>query len=194
MKDTSPLLGVILAGGKSRRMDGQDKYCLPFGENTLFSHIADRLGPQVDKLIINANKPANFKRYEVVPDEKSNLGPIGGLYSALKYASQNGYKKIVTVPCDTPFIPGNFVEKLVGCEESRCVVASSLSRIHPVLALWDISVIDDVMTSIEHGERKLMTLLKGMDHGVCQWAEGPDPFFNINTPEDLKIAESRLNS
>lgn len=194
MKDKPPLLGVILAGGQSRRMGGRDKYQLSIGEKTLFAHTVERLNPQVDDLIINANDPAAFDGYKVVPDLESNLGPIGGLSASLHYAAENGYEKIVTVPCDTPFIPPDFVERLWQFNESSCVVASSHSRQHPVLALWDISVINDVKASIDRGERKLMTFIKGLDHAECHWSGEPDPFFNINTPDDLIAAKSRLAS
>jgi molybdopterin-guanine dinucleotide biosynthesis protein A len=192
MKDTPPLLGVILAGGKSRRMDGFDKYHIPLCGKTLFAHIADRLSPQVTDLIVNANDPSDFDGFKVVPDQESGLGPIGGIYSALQFASQNGFKKIVTVPCDTPYIPDNLVDKLLKIGKSRCIVASSQSGLHPVLAIWDVSALNDVKTSIERGERKLRRIIKAVDYTECIWSEGDDPFFNINTPDDLRIAESRL--
>ena len=192
MKDASPLLGVVLAGGSSRRMDGFDKYQIPLCGKTLLAHIVDRLSPQVTELIVNANDPTYFEGFKVVPDQESGLGPIGGIFSALQFASQNCFKKIVTVPCDTPFIPDDLVEKLLKNNKSRCTVASSLSGLHPVLAIWDVSALNDVKTSIERGERKLRRIIKAVDYTECIWSEGDDPFFNINTPDDLRIAESRL--
>ena len=192
MKDTPPLLGVILAGGQSRRMDGCDKYHIPLCGKTLLAHIVDRLSPQVTELIVNANDPADFEGFKVVPDQESGLGPIGGIFSALQFASQNSFKKIVTVPCDTPFIPNDLIERLLKNNKSRCTVASSLSGLHPVLAIWDISALIDVKMSIEHGERKLRRIIKAVDYTKCIWSEGDDPFFNINTPDDLRIAESRF--
>lgn len=192
MNNVSSLLGVILAGGQSRRMDGIDKYGISIGGKTLINHISERLSPQVTNLIINAQDTNILAGVKVVPDQESHLGPIGGLYSALNYALENDYRKIVTVPCDTPFIPYDFVEKLLGIKDSTCVIAYSGGRLHPVLGLWDVSIINDVKTSIESGEYTLMKLIKKLDYIECRWTEKPDPFFNINTPEDIKVAESRF--
>jgi len=192
MNNVSSLLGVILAVGQTRRMDGIDKYGISVGGKTLINHISERLSPQVTNLIINAQDPNILEGFKVVPDQESHLGPIGGIYSALKYALENDYRKIVTVPCDTPFIPYDFVEKLLGIKDSSCVIACSGGRLHPVLGLWDVSIINDVKTSIESGEYTLMKLIKKLDYIECRWTENPDPFFNINTREDIKVAESRF--
>ena len=194
MNISPALLGVVLAGGQSRRMSGHDKHQILLGGKKLLSHITDRIYPQVDDLIINSNNDNISNTFKVVPDIESHLGPIGGLYSALKYAFQNGYDQIVTVPCDTPFIPDNYVDELKKEHEKNCTIAYSGGRLHPVLGLWDVALIKDVMTSIEEKNLKLMTLLENIDHSICRWPNDPDPFFNINSPEEFEIAESRLKA
>lgn len=188
------LLGVILAGGQSRRMGKVDKHRISIGGKTLITHISDRLSPQVTELIINSNDKDDFDRFKVVPDKESSLGPIGGIYTTLSYALEKGYQKIITAPCDTPFIPDNFIEKLLEFQDKPCVIASSAGRIHPVLALWDVSIINDVKTSIGRGEYSLMRLIEKLDYIECKWQEKPDPFFNINTPDDILIAKDRFIS
>ena len=194
MKNSPALLGVVLAGGQSRRMSGHDKHQILLGGKTLLTHVTDRLDPLVDNLIINSNNENISDAYKVVPDIESHLGPIGGLYSALKYASENGYDQIVTTPCDTPFVPENYVDQLKKGHAKSCTIVGSGDRLHPVLGLWDVAVLNDVKASIEEKNLKLMTLLENIDHTICRWPDEPDPFFNINKPEDVKIAESRLKS
>lgn len=194
MNNAISLLGVILAGGQSRRMGNIDKHSVSFGGKTLIKHISERFLPQVNNLIINANNKDQFEGYKVVPDWESSLGPISGIYASLNYAREKGFQKIVTIPCDTPFIPTDFVVRLLQLQDNPCVVASSGGQLHPVLALWDISIINDVKASIEKEEYKLMNLIKKLNYVECEWTEKRDPFFNINTPADIKIAETRIIS
>ncbi|MDG1707823.1 MAG: molybdenum cofactor guanylyltransferase MobA [Emcibacteraceae bacterium] len=188
MPDQSTLLGVILAGGMSRRMGGNDKFLETLDEDTIFNHIISRFSSQVEKLVINHNKSKQWEDIEVVSDIILGAGPLGGIHAVLNYAKEKGFDRIVTVPCDTPFIPMDYVSRLFECDKPL-VIASSRNRIHPVLALWHISLLDKVANALEKGDLKLMNLIKGLDHEVVNWEDAPDPFFNINTPEDLLHAK-----
>lgn len=190
----TPVLGVILAGGASRRMGGTDKFLMLLKNKPILEHIIDRLRPQVSDLIINSNNPDVLNQYdlEVVPDIKAGLGPLGGLSAALSYAKRKGYEKIVTVPCDTPFIPNDFLEKLLNNDNQKAVVAKSSGRLHPVIGLWHVSILGDVKASLENNNHKMMTLIKELGADEQTWDTPLDPFININTPEDLKEAEKRL--
>jgi len=186
-------LGVILAGGRSSRMAGKDKFLLDLGGKKILYHIIERLEPQVDRLILNANREVDTT-LEVVPDLVNGHGPLGGLYSALNYAREKGYSQIVTVPCDTPFIPGDFVHRLLENSTSPITVANSANRTHPVLALWNISLIDNLKLALGNNQLKMMGLIS--THPVTEvcWDTLPDPFFNINTADDLATAEKRVKS
>jgi molybdopterin-guanine dinucleotide biosynthesis protein A len=181
-------LGIILAGGMSRRMGGNDKFLETLGGQTILKHIKTRLSPQVDKMVFNHNKPVGNDDIEVVSDIISDAGPLGGIHAALSYAKDKGIDRIVTVPCDTPFIPMDYVSRL---KKSRkpLVIASSKGRLHPVLALWHVSLLEKMATSLENGDLKLMMFIKNIDHDVVNWDDKPDPFFNINTPDDLMRAK-----
>ncbi len=182
-------------------MNGQDKFLLPLGGKKMLSHIIDRLSPQVDKLILNINGPAqraSFFQLEVVSDiiyDEMNkpLGPLGGLYTALQYAKDNDFDYVVTTPCDTPFLPQNYVEKLwQHYQDNAVVVAKSKDRLHPVLALWSVSLLDDLKLTLEKNDRKMMDWLKKHHAKEVVWDEKLDPFININNLEDLKEAEKQF--
>jgi molybdopterin-guanine dinucleotide biosynthesis protein A len=189
------ILGVIIAGGKSVRMQGYNKLLLPFGRTTILEHVIDRLSPQVHELYLNCND-AVFKdnvSIKVVPDAKEHreIGPIGGLITALTLAKSLGYQKLVTVAGDTPFLPDDFVSKL--CKnEGDVVVACSRGRLHPVCALWDIGILNTLEEHVRDGKRKLMPLLDELGAIEVSWATDPDPFFNINTPADHERAKGMV--
>jgi len=186
------LLGVILAGGASRRMGGKNKCLLPLAGTSILDHIIKRLGPQVDSLILNANGLEMAENIEVVPDIIKDAGPLGGLYSALSFAKENGFSKVITVPGDTPFIPHDFSSRLMAHADQAVVVAKSADRIHPVLALWDVSLIDDLKVTLEKKHYKMRTWTAKYAPEIVIWTGEPDPFFNINTPEDLALAEKLI--
>ncbi|MBT5074537.1 MAG: molybdenum cofactor guanylyltransferase [Kordiimonadaceae bacterium] len=184
----APVLGVILAGGRSSRMGGRDKFLLTLGGKTILDHITERLSPQVDKLILNANRQIDTA-LEVVPDLEQSAGPMAGLYTALNYAKENDFSHIVTVPCDTPFIPDDFVLRLLEHSENPIVAAKSAGRIHPVLALWHISLLDELKQALQYNQRKMMDFIAGYPVSEVCWDTAADPFFNINTADDLAAAE-----
>lgn len=189
MKDRSSLLGVILAGGMSRRMGGKDKFLESLDGKTIFNHIVECISPQVEKLVFNHNKPTDIMDIEVVSDIIPDAGPLGGIHAGLSYAKENNFEYIVTVPCDTPFIPMDFVSRLSKSHDTPLVIAGSNDRIHPVLALWDVALLNEVETSLNNGNLKLMAFIKDIDYSVVEWSDVPDPFFNINTPDDLRRAK-----
>ena len=189
-KNSTRLLGVILAGGSSRRMGGQDKFLLPLAGKSILDHIIERLRPQVDELILNANSEHILTDIKVIPDLYEPVGPMAGLYTALSYAKDNGFEKVVTVASDTPFIPDDFSKRLLEKAQNKIVVAKSNDRIHPVLALWDVSLLDELTEALNDDQRKMMSWISRFEVAEVCWNNSPDPFFNINTPEDLKEAEN----
>ncbi|MCC3861801.1 molybdenum cofactor guanylyltransferase MobA [Pseudemcibacter aquimaris] len=187
-QDQRPLY-VILAGGGSSRMGGVDKYTLMLGERPILDHIIARIEPQASKILFNCNKEIDVS-LTVIRDQKPNLGPLGGIQAALEYAKEKGYNSVITVACDTPFIPENLTSRLQSLEGNPLVIAASNGRLHPVVARWYVSLLDQVTEALDQGERKLMKFIDNIEYAICEWNEPRDPFFNINRPEDLKKAES----
>lgn len=182
-------------------MGGVDKFLLTIDDKKILTHIIERLSPQVHKLILNINGPierVNEFPIEVVPDikkDKNNkpLGPLGGLYTALLYASESGYSHVVTVSCDTPFLPDDFVERLWKHHDTPVSLAKSNGRLHPVLAMWNVSLMAELEIYLDQGNRKMMDWVHHNPTVEVVWDETPDPFININSMEDLKKARQRYS-
>lgn len=196
-------LGVVLAGGRATRMGGADKPLLRLAGRTLLDRIVERLAPQCSSVIISANgDPARFGEtgLPVIPDDDpDHPGPLAGLLAAMDWAAAQTphIAWIVTVPGDTPFLPEDLVRRL---HEERqgadTLVACAVSgeRIHPVVGLWSTDLRRDLRHALtvenERGVRRWAER-HGIAHAVWP-AEPSDPFFNINTPEDLHLAEDLL--
>ncbi|MFV9671356.1 molybdenum cofactor guanylyltransferase MobA [uncultured Pantoea sp.] len=180
--------GIILAGGQGRRMGGQDKGLVQLNGRPLYEHVLERFRPQVNIVMINANR--NIDRYQlsgcrVIQDLVGDYpGPLAGIYSALR-AIDDEWAAFCS--CDTPAIPLNFVEKLAGQRGAAPAVwVRSASRDHPTLALVHRKLAAPLQAYLEAGERRLMHFLR--DHGghAVQLDDDESAFRNINTPEDLK--------
>lgn len=189
-------LGVILGGGLARRMNGADKALLELDGRPLFSHVHERLAPQCEGLILNANgDPERFGALDltIVPDSVSgHLGPLAGILTALEWAALHhpSLEWVVSVAADTPLIPPDLVQRLHEARQAEgrpIACASSGSRDHFVIGLWPVHLRDDLRQAlIEEDMRRVEDWV--WRHGLAraEWPTGPsDPFFNINTPEDL---------
>ena len=172
---TAPL-GVILAGGQATRMGGGDKGLLRIGERTLLDLVIERLSPQVAGLALNANgDPARFAAFglPVLADTVEGYpGPLAGVLAGLDWAAGEGASHIVTAAADTPFFPRT--------ENGR----------HPTFGLWPVALRDDLREALARGVRKVVQWTDS--HGTAMAGFpvlGFDPFFNVNTPEDLAEAK-----
>jgi len=189
--------GVILAGGLARRMGGGDKPLRLLAGRPMLDHVIARIGPQCAALAINANgDAARFAPYglPVLPDPlPDNPGPLAGILAALE-ASPLPW--VVTVPGDSPFLPGDLVERLHAAREAAgtpMACAASGGFTHPPIALWPRELAPDLREAITQGERKIdrWTARHGVAH--AEWLSAPhDPFFNANTPEELDEAKRLL--
>ena len=152
---------VILSGGKSRRMDGNDKAFISIGDQTLLEMIVERLERQTSEIAINTN--SNSHRYTglglpILNDEiKGFLGPLAGIFTAMKWAYNNGYKEVATVAVDTPMFPENLLKKLyqqMKVSNSDVIFASSAAEseykevLHPVFGLWKTNLLDDLRSCL----------------------------------------------
>jgi molybdenum cofactor guanylyltransferase len=194
-----PTIGAILAGGLARRLGGGDKSLHIVGDRSVLTRLIERLTPQVTRVILNANDdPGRFGSLglPVVADSlPDHPGPLAGVLAALDWTARSapGIEWVVTVPGDAPFIPHNLVIRLhterhgVG---AIIACAASGGRTHPVIALWPASVRDELRSAVaEHGIRRIDRFTQRYACAVVDWSTLPvDPFFNVNSPDDLAEA------
>ena len=199
-----PLLqvaGVLLAGGRSRRLGGGDKCLLSVGGRPMLAHVVERLRPQVRRLVLNANgDPSRFAGFglPVTPDPPGrSVGPLGGILAGMYWAREHApdAQWIVTVPTDTPFLPRDLVPRLAAAIQTpvTIAVAQSRGRLHPVVAMWPIRLADDLNDWLEAGmSRRVRDWLERNSSVAVAFDDGArslDPFFNVNTPEEATVAE-----
>lgn len=202
---SGPIAGLVLAGGRSSRMGGIDKTLLPLRSQPLVGRVLDRLRPQAGPIAINTNSdPASFRSLgvEIVADTIGGYqGPLAGILAGLEWAmGKPDMTYVLSVAGDTPFFPLDLAQRLAAAgEPGRIRVAASAGRLHPTFALWPLSLRDQLAAFLQSGNiRRMMTFveLAGMDvvdfPAECFGQTEIDPFFNINTPEDLAEAERLL--
>ena len=200
--------GIILAGGLSRRMGGGDKGLLMLGETSIIERVIDKISPQVGSLAININGDSSrFPDYKlpIIPDSiKGYLGPLSGILAGMEWAFKNGNRYIATVAADTPFLPDDFIKRLHNMVKSKNlnigIAASRFLRrddvfIHPTFGIWEVALKDDLRDALANDTRKIMFWAKKfkLDYYYFDTSDKlSDPFFNINTPDDLEEAKYRL--
>lgn len=204
---TREIAGVILAGGQSRRMGGGDKGLRELAGKPMLVHVIDRLGPQVGRMIINANgDPRRFATFglDVVADTLTGfVGPLAGVLAGMRWSAANApdARWIVTAAGDAPLLPRDLVSRLASAVDGRpgaIALAQSGGELHPVIGLWPVALADDLEEQLAGGVRKVlhwtdrhgtiavpfpMTRIGGVD---------VDPFFNANTPEELDALRAML--
>jgi molybdopterin-guanine dinucleotide biosynthesis protein A len=193
-------IGVVLAGGLARRMGGGDKTRIRIGMATVLERVIERLRPQCSGLILNAN--ADAARFadtglRVVADSLPDYaGPLAGILAGLNWTAEHAtqIEWIVSVPGDCPFLPRDLVTRLhqarVGAS-ALIACASSAKRPHPVVAIWPVELREDLRRALTRdGVRRVAEWSARYPFAMAAWAGTPvDPFFNINTPEDVSEAE-----
>lgn len=191
---------IILSGGRATRMGGVDKGLVKLHGKPLIAHVISRLAPQVDELFINANRELdqyqNFG-YPVLADETQNfLGPLAGFQLALKNAKHD---YVCIVPCDSPFLPENLVQKLFAAlkeNHAEIAVASSDQNSHPVFCLCKKNVLPSLEAFIGSGQGKVSAWQKSLRYIEVDFTEPNDhgatkAFLNLNTLEELMLLESQ---
>jgi molybdopterin-guanine dinucleotide biosynthesis protein A len=195
-----PIVGVILAGGRAERMGGGDKCLREVGGRTILACVIERLRPQVDDLVLNANgDPGRFTSYglPVVPDPIPDFaGPLAGVLAGLDWIADNHpqARYIVTVPADGPFVPRGLVERLAQtliAEDAELVTAASGVQTYPVVGLWPVWLRDVLRDAlVTEGLHKVDGWTRRFRRAIAAFPADPvDPFFNANTPEQLAEAE-----
>ena len=178
---------VILAGGKGRRMDGMDKGLVSLGNRPLIEYVIEAIEPQVEKVMLNANRNlAQYSAYgyPVITDSLSDFqGPLAGFISAMR-SSPTSY--IVTLPCDGPFLSNDLVERLISALnriDAEIAVAHDGERMQPVYSLIPTSLSGSLAAFLDSGERKIDRWYGQHKVALADFSDCPETFRNINTAE-----------
>ena len=193
---TNNITGLILAGGKARRMGGIDKGLMLFKSEPMISHVMKRLSPQVSKILINANREiATYQTFglDVISDEISDFaGPLAGLHAGMKVAKT---EFLLSVPCDSPLLPEDLAERLmVALAEQKADIAVAKTGVqqHPVFCLCKTSLATDLESYLIAGGRKVDEWQKKHAYVEVSFNDEVPAFANINTPEELKNLEGAI--
>jgi molybdenum cofactor guanylyltransferase len=187
--------GVVLAGGQGSRMGGVDKGLQPFRGKPMVAHAIERLAAQVDEVLINANRnPEAYAQFghRVIADEIEGFaGPLAGFERGLAHAKGD---LVVTVPCDSPFLPADLVARLRSALESghaQLAVAKTGDQAHPVFSLMRRDVLASLQEFLSSGQRKIDRWYSALKVVEVPFDDEPDAFLNINTREELASLEPR---
>ena len=191
------ITGVVLAGGRATRWDGRDKGLIQVSGRPMISHVLDALAPQVERIIINANR--NLDEYRafglpVVTDASRDfLGPLAGIASGMAAARTEW---VAITPCDSPLLAADCVGRLgSACEDDErtdIAVAHDGDRIQPVFALIRRALLDDLDAFLESGGRKIDRWYGQQRMQLVDFSDNPDNFLNINRREDRDMLEARM--
>ena len=200
--DHNNILAVVLAGGKSKRF-GRDKSQVKLGNKILIDYILSEIIDLYKDILIVTNEPIKFlnsDKISITSDIKKGLGPLGGVFSAMRWAKDNrkNYKWISTFPIDTPFFKKEHLIKFykkINLDKSNLFFMKSKNTRHNIFGLWSLELFEKLELALNKGDRKVE--LWANEIGVktidFEHENNNDPFFNINTEEDLENAKKILN-
>ena len=184
---------IILSGGRATRMNGVDKGLVLLHNQPLIQHVMTRLLPQVDEVLVNANREIvtyEALGFNVFKDETDEfLGPLAGFLLGLQHAK---HEYLLTAPCDSPLLPLDLAQKLYGgmaAARADIAVASSNGETHPVFCLMKKNVLPSLITFLAEGERKVSAWQKSHAYVEIDFSDDSDAFTNLNTLEDLNALE-----
>jgi len=199
--DHSKILGVVLAGGKSLRF-GEDKSQVKLNNKSLIDHILSEILTEFKELLIVSNNSIKFNKSEkisIISDFKNNLGPLGGVLTAMKWIKDNNkdYHWISTFPTDTPFFKNQILKDFhdqINLKNGKLFFIKSNNTRHNIFGLWSIDLADKLEKDLENGDRKVEDWANKVGVNIIDMQfEKNDPFFNINTKEDLEKAKDIFN-
>ncbi len=189
---------VILAGGQANRMGGGDKGRLMLGDQSLIQRVIERITPQVDAVVLNAN--GDLGRFEdlglpVVADSIEGFpGPLAGVLAGMDWAAEQGHEWLISVAADTPSFPRDLAARLAEHDTPVVLAATpdpERGRLpQPTFGRWRVALRDDLRAALNEGVRKIRQWTQAQGETLVVFDEGD--FFNINTPDDLAWAEQHL--
>lgn len=193
-------LGLILAGGLARRMGGGDKPMRNIAGRSMLARVIDRIAPQCETLILNANgDAARFAAFgqPVIADSVPDFpGPLAGILAGLDWAAEHrpDIRWVLSAPGDCPFLPRDLTARMhhmLNKENAQLAMASSDGQNHPVVGLWDVTLRHELRHALVHEQlRQVGRFMARYRLAIADWPTDPvDPFFNANTADDLAEAE-----
>ena len=194
----SDVTGVVLAGGQGRRMGGSDKGLVTIDCAPMIQYVLQRLAPQVNSILINANRNQNtYARFglPVISDTISGFaGPLAGMATALEKAKT---RWVLTVPCDSPLLPNDLVQRMysqVTDAGAEIGVADDGQRMHPVFTLLQRDLLPSILAFLERGERKIDRWFAEHHTCIVDFSDCAEAFLNVNRLEDKTMIEDRLKT
>lgn len=191
-----PLTGLVLAGGLARRMGGVEKALVSLHGRPLIAHVIDRLKPQTDEILVNANGPADrFAGYgdRIVPDLVAGRhGPLAGLHAGMASA-RNAW--ILAVPCDAPLLPGDLGSRLWQGRvdaDAEIAVARADGQVHPVFCLLPAALGQALRQHLAEGGRAVQDWMRSHRLVFVDFEDG-SMFTNVNTPDELARLEAQTS-
>ena len=200
--DHNNILGTVLAGGKSQRF-GEDKSQVKLEGKLLIDYILSEISSEFREILVVSNNKIDFKNSEkisIIEDFKKGLGPLGGVLSAMKWVKENNknYEWVSTFPADTPFFKKEILQKFykeIEIEKSRLFFIKSNKTRHNIFGLWSIDLLDKLEEDLNKGDRKVELWANSVGVKVIDMDfKNIDPFFNINTKQDLEKAKEKLKN
>jgi molybdopterin-guanine dinucleotide biosynthesis protein A len=201
--DHNNILAAVLAGGKSKRF-GKDKSQVKLGDKILIDYILTEIIDLYKDILIVTNDPIKFldsDKISVTDDIKKDQGPLGGVLSAMKWIKDNkkNYKWISTFPIDTPFFKKEHLNefyKEINLNKSNLFFMKSKNTRHNIFGLWSLELFEELETALNRGDRKVELWANKIGVKTIDFKNknNKDPFFNINTEEDLETAKKLLNN
>ncbi|MDX6042012.1 molybdenum cofactor guanylyltransferase MobA [Scandinavium lactucae] len=187
------VIGVVLAGGKASRMGGEDKGLQLLNGTALWQHVAHRLIPQTQSLVISANRSLDVYRasgYPVIQDKLADYpGPLAGVLSVMQHSHGEWF---LFSPCDTPFIPRFLSERFWQMKANAPAVwAYDGERDHPAISLIHRSVLSSLESYLHAGERRVMVFLQQVNGHRVDFSDVQGAFINVNTPDDLRNMQEK---
>ena len=201
MMDHNNILGTVLAGGKSQRF-GEDKSQVKLNGKLLIDYILSEIIDEFKEILVVSNNQIKYKNYKnisLINDLKKDQGPLGGVLSAMKWAKEKNdkYKWISTFPVDTPFFKKDILQKFlseIDSEESKLFFIKSNNTRHNIFGIWSIDLMKKLEHDLNEGQRKVEVWANSVGVKVINMEFiNKDPFFNINTKEDLEKAKEKIN-
>ncbi|SFV83067.1 Molybdopterin-guanine dinucleotide biosynthesis protein MobA [hydrothermal vent metagenome] len=188
MIDKNNITTVILSGGRSSRMQGEDKGLILLNDKPMISYVVDVVDDRAGRLLISANRNIDaYQQYgEVIRDELTDFqGPLAGIAKAMAEADT---PYLLTLPCDSPLVNEILVDRLIQCmadKDMDICVADDGSHIHPTFAIMKTSLKDNLLAFLDSGERKLGLWIKQNDFQKVDFSDQPKVFINLNNPQDF---------
>ena len=200
--DHNNILGTVLAGGKSQRF-GEDKSQVKLDGKLLIDYILSEIVDEFREILIVTNNQIAFqksKKISTIKDLKKGQGPLGGVLSAMKWAKEKNrnYKWISTFPVDTPFFKKEILKKFlskINIEESKLFFIKSNNTRHNIFGMWSIDLMKKLEEDLNKGHKKVETWADSIGVKIINMEfMYEDPFFNINTKDDLEIAKKKIKN